>query len=68
MVWEFEFKYIDVFGSFNHGISPSGGTTYFSIYKLSHEFEYQIENSLVMPLFLVIQFVRYIGKEGLKAG
>ena len=28
---QFEFKYIDVFGSFDHGISPSGGTTCFSL-------------------------------------
>ena len=40
----------------------------FYIGKFVHELVYQIENSLVMPLCLVIQFVRYIGKEGLKAG
>ena len=51
---QFEFKYIDVFGSFNHGISPSGGTTYFSIYKLSQEFENEIEYDLIMSFCLGI--------------
>ena len=65
---QLEFEDIDIFRCFHYGICTTAGAAYFGIGELSHKFENNIENYLVVTLCLLVQFVVEIGKEGLQAG
>ena len=60
---------VHVFGEIsNHGIGSSLGTSYFCLGELSHEFEDEIENGLVVAFRAVVQLVGNPGEEGPQAG
>ena len=65
---KFELEDVDVVVGFHHGIGSSLGTSYFCLGELSHEFEDEIENGLVVAFRAVVQLVGNPSKESSKAG
>ena len=65
---EFELEDVDVVGSFHDGIGPSLGAPDFGLGELSHEFEDEVEDRLVVAFRAVVQLVGDAGEEGSQAG
>ena len=54
---EFELEDVDVVGSFHDGIGPSLGASDFGLGELSHEFEDEVEDRLVVAFRAVVQLI-----------